>query len=379
MHPLETGLPPEAWATALTTLPGMGPARLVALLADRGPVEAWAEVAAGVSLTAAMATAMGPDAPALAARWKAAAPRLDVGALWRRHVEAGVGVCLQGGPAFPAALAIDLAPPAVLFHRGEPAALGGPRVAIVGTRRCTRYGLDVARELGRHLAEAGVGVVSGLAIGIDGAAHAGALEADHVAPPIAVVGSGLDVIYPRSHAVLWRRVCQRGVVLSEAPLGAVPERWRFPARNRLIAALADVVVVVESPELGGSMHTVAEALRRGRPVLAVPGPVRSTASAGTNKLLAEGAAPARDATDVLMALGLSPGRLRSTRDARTVPADDDERVLEAFGWQPATLDQLTARTGRPLAEVALALARLEDQGWVAGSGSWYERVARTEP
>lgn len=371
--------PPEAWATALATLPGMGPARLVALLAVRRPREAWADVAAGVSLTPAMASTMGPDARALAARWQVAANALDVRALWDRHVEAGIGVCLSGGAAFPAALANDVAPPAVLFHLGEPDVLGGPRVAVVGTRSCTRYGLDVARELGRHLAEAGVGVVSGLAIGIDGAAHAGALDADHVAPPIAVVGSGLDVIYPRRHAVLWRRVCQRGVILSEAPLGAAPERWRFPARNRLIAALSDVVVVVESPEVGGSMHTVAEALRRDRPVLAVPGPVRSAASAGTNKLLAEGAAPARDATDVLVALGLSPGRLRATRDARSAPAGEDAAVLEAFGWQPATLDRLTARTGRPLAEVALALARLEEQGWVVGTGSWYERVARSEP
>src|SRR5262249_38747100 len=155
-------------------------------------------------------------------------------------------------------------------------------------------GIDVAFELGRDLAAAGVAVVSGLAVGIDASAHAGALHAA-TSPPIAVVGSGLDVIYPRRNAVLWREVERRGLVLSQAPLGALPEKWRFPARNRLIAALADAVVVVESGTTGGSLHTVTEAVRRDRVVYAVPGPVRSDASAGTNRLLADGAVPACDA------------------------------------------------------------------------------------
>src|SRR5204862_1786721 len=144
---------------------------------------------------------------------------------------------------------------------------------------------------------AGVAVISGLALGIDGAAHAGALEAD-IAPPIAVVGSGLDVIYPWRHRALWGAVEKQGVVLGEAPLGAAPEPWRFPARNRIVAALADVVIVVESRETGGSMHTVAEALRRDRPVFAAPGPVRSPTSTGTNRLLRDGAQVVCDATDV---------------------------------------------------------------------------------
>ena len=187
-----------------------------------------------------------------------------------------------------------------------------PRVAIVGTRRCTRYGFDLARELGADLAAAGVQVVSGLALGIDGAAHRGALDAAGGAPPIGVVASGLDVVYPRAPPAAVGGGRHRGSLLSECPLGTAPEAWRFPARNRIIAALADAVVVVESAGAGGSMYTVEEALARDRPVLAVPGSVRSAASAGTNRLLAEGAGVARDADDVLAAIGQPqrPGRRR---------------------------------------------------------------------
>ena len=178
------------------------------------------------------------------------------------------------------------------------------------------------RELGRDLGRAGVRVVSGLALGIDAAAHHGALdaEADGGAPPIGVVGSGLDVTYPRAHGALWTAVAAAGVLVGEAPLGAAPEPWRFPARNRIIAALGSVVVVVESHPRGGSRHTVDAAEARGRQVLAVPGSVRSPASRFTNELLADGCHPARDVTDVLVALGLERverhGSVRTPSEAR---------------------------------------------------------------
>jgi DNA processing protein len=307
-----------------------------------------------------------------------AARETDVAATWVRHQLAGVGVASLGSAAYPAVLAADVEPPGVLFLRGDPGVVCGPRVAIVGTRRCTTYGADVAFDLGHDLAAAGVAVVSGLALGIDGAAHAGALASDG-APPIAVVGSGLDVVYPRRHRALWNEVERRGVVLSEAPLGALPERWRFPARNRLLAALADVVVVVESHEAGGSLLTVTEAQRRDRTVMAVPGPVRSSASAGTNRLLADGCAPACDASDVLLALGLSPALARSARDDREPPEDGDRAVLDALGWQPASFDQLLERTGLGLGALSLALSRLEAGGWLARRSTWYEQAARAEP
>jgi DNA processing protein len=371
-------LPPEAWAAALAALPAMGPARHLALLRRWSPSEAWTHVVDRTWLRHedVVATTC-PDPTALAARWSAAAADIDISALWQRYVDEAVGVAALGSAAYPAPLAEDIEPPAILFVRGDPSVISGPRVAIVGTRSATRYGVDIAYEFGYQLASSGVAVVSGLAIGIDGAAHAGAL-ASHTTAPIAIVGSGLDVIYPKRHAVLWREIERRGVVLSEAPLGAPPERWRFPARNRLIAALADIVVVVESREQGGSMHTVNEAERRARPVYAVPGPVRSAASTGTNRLLRDGAQTACDVSDVLVGLGLSAALQRDVHDRRLAPTGEDRVVLDALAWQPASLEQLATRTEMPLGALSLALHRLRDAGWVEERAGWYERIARSE-
>jgi DNA processing protein len=295
-----------------------------------------------------------------------------------RHRDAGIAIGVLGAAGYPALLAADHQPPAVLFTVGDLSALDAPRVAIVGTRRCTRYGHDVAQRLGHELAEAGVAVVSGLAAGIDGAAHEGVLAAGAV-PPIGVVGSGHDVVYPARHRRLWRRVGEAGVLLSEAPLGARPEPWRFPARNRIIAALAQVVVVVESHRAGGSMHTVEAANDRSRTVLAVPGPVVSPASAGTNRLIAEGCPPALDLDDVLVALGLDAPAPQRRSELPAAPDGSDDatvRVLDALGWAPATLDQLLGRTGLRPGPVAVVLARLEAEGQVAATGGWWERCRK---
>jgi DNA processing protein len=275
-------------------------------------------------------------------------------------------------PDWPVDLLADPDPPVLLFALGDPELLSRhPSVAVVGTRRASRYGLDVARELGRVLAGAGVVVLSGLAAGIDGAAHAGALDAGG-APPAGVVGSGLDVVYPRGHRQLWHRIAEAGVLASEWPLGSRPTRWKFPARNRILAALADVVVVVESPATGGALLTVEEALRRDRTVMAVPGPIGISSSQGTNRLLADGMAPVCDPSDVLLALGLdavpSP-----TRSGPATPDGEAGSLLDAIGWRPATLDQLVLRTGLPLERCARLLAGLEVDGWVAGDGGWWER------
>ena len=361
-------LPVEAWLVALASLPAVGPARLRALLAIDSPAAVWASL-------------QGPPSPELVRvagkremyeQWHRTAAGLDVARLWSRHREHGVGVAALGTPGYPSALSHDVDPPAVVFHKGDPQVVHGPRVAIVGTRRCTRYGSDVAFELGRDLASAGVGVVSGLALGIDAAAHAGALEA-RAAPPIAVVGNGMDKVYPERNRALWRAVADQGVLIGEAPLGAPPERWRFPARNRIIAALADVVVVVESHASGGSMHTVAEAAARDRSVLAVPGPVRSSASDGCLELLADGCAPCRDADDVLLALGMS-GAETASLDSRQDPGSIGQQVLEALGWQPADAEQIKGRTGLTIVQVAGAVEELRSAGWVAVSGRWIERV-----
>jgi DNA processing protein len=354
-----TALPPEAYGAALAALPGMGPARLRKLLDASTPEVAWRT---------------------------AGDRRVDVAERWRACGDADVTVRLLGTPAYPIALADDPEAPAVLFGVGDVCALDGPRVAIIGSRRCTRYGRDVAFDLGRDLARTGVRVVSGLALGIDGAAHLGALAAgDGAAPPVAVVGSGLDVVYPRAHGRLWQQVADAGLMLSEAPLSARPEPWRFPARNRIIAGLADVVVVVESRAKGGSFHTVQAADQRGVPVMSVPGPVRSAASCYTNELLVTGSAPVRDVDDVLVALdllGRGPDRRRTPQPPSTSPTPDDPdqaALLEAMGWQPASLDDLVVRTGRTPRQASVALARLEMGGWVVGQAGWWEQVRKEAP
>lgn len=369
------GLPSEAWAAALAGLPAMGPARLRAVLATWEPEQAWAKVVAGAGCSRpAVALACRPDPEGMAALWRAAAGRVSVVEGWDRYERAGVAVSLPGRPGFPYELLVDPEPPAVLFSRGNPAVLDGRRVGIVGTRRCTRYGRDVAYELGHDLASSGIRVVSGLALGIDGAAHRGALAAAGGAPPVAVVGSGLDVVYPPAHRSLWQEIAYAGLLLSEAPLGARPEPWRFPVRNRVIAALAEVVVVVESGEKGGSRHTVEAAMARDRPVMAVPGSVRSPVSAYTNGLLADGCHPVRDALDVLVALGLSSAPPAGPADFREPPGPDESPVLDALGWEPATFDDLCARTGRTPGQVSVALARLQAGGWAGERAGWWERV-----
>ncbi len=357
-------IPGWAYAAALAGLPFMAWDRLAALLAQAEPSEAWNRVCTGAEGGA----------------WARAARSTSVRAVAEAHLAAGAAVHLLGGPGYPPALASDHEAPAVLFSSGSAVALDRPRVGIVGTRRCTGYGRDVARQLGREMASAGVAVVSGLALGIDGASHEGALAAVG-APPVGVVGSGLDVVYPRRHAELFQRVATAGVVISEAPVGARPEPWRFPARNRLIAALSQVLVVVESHRSGGSLHTVRAAAERGIPVMAVPGPIRSAASAGTNQLISDGCAPVCEAADVLVALALETAgtppsrRAPAAADPRPPPGPGAAPVLEALGWEAVSLEELLARTGLLPGPLAVVLAHLERDGWVKGTAGWWERCS----
>ena len=371
-----------AHLAALAGLPGMGPARLSALLVRWPAPEAWSRIRSGAlrQHPEVLAGVRGRHEE-LCRGWAQAARSTDVSAVWRHHRAAGVRVMTTGEASFPGRLVDDPEPPAVLFRQGDRAALEGPTVAVVGTRRCTRYGHDVARELGRTLAAAGVVVISGLALGIDAAAHQGVLDGGG-APPVAVVGTGLDVVYPRRNRGLWQQVADTGAVLSEAPLGTPAEAWRFPARNRIIAGLADVVVVVESHAAGGSLYTVEEAVARDRPVLAVPGPIRSPASEGTNRLLADGAIPLCAIDDVLVALGMvdhsgsqTPSAGLSAAAGR-VPADPTQRtVLEAAGWEPVSLDQLATATGLDFDDLSLAIERLVASGDLDRRGAWLQRVS----
>ncbi|MEZ5138669.1 MAG: DNA-processing protein DprA [Acidimicrobiales bacterium] len=299
------------------------------------------------------------------------------------HRRFGIEVLVRGDDTYPDRLAGDPAPPALLFVDGSLAALDGRTVAIVGTRNATRLGCDTAAPLAAQLAATDIAIVSGLALGIDGAAHRAVVEAfgrgQRIAPPVAVVAAGLDRRYPRRHAELHAQVARRGAVVSEVPIGVAPTRWRFPARNRIIAGLADALVVVESRSAGGSMLTVGEALARDVPVLAVPGHPTAAASAGALDLICDGATPVRDAEDVRVAIGAGGATSGAPGAADAGGADDDPRAVVALGVLdrgPTSLSELVAATGWTVSGASEVLLALELQGRIVRSGGWFERCGR---
>jgi DNA processing protein len=392
----------------------MGPATLVRLLAAHDPSALWELIRTGEVERAGRSEAAGRGQS-----WASLARQIDPERLVRGYTERGIEVTWWGDDRYPSSLLDDPEPPGVLFWRGDLGWLAHRTVALIGTRRCTPDGRAIAFELGRDLAAAGVCVVSGLALGIDGAAHLGALSASG-AGTVGVAASGVDVAYPPRHAHLWEEVVAHGLVCAETPPGSPAQAWRFPSRNRVIAGLSRMVVVVESHAGGGSMITVDAALRRNLEVRAVPGSIRSPASAGPNQLLADGAAPVRHAGDILDALGelrpwppeqyhLRPTRpprnptldrttpaapttaatthaappLEATRRARPVdlvpparPVATDvaaKAVLDAVGWRPSTLNAVADRSGLPVGVVVSALHELEGAGLVTCSGAWWSR------
>ena len=337
-------------AATLVSLPGMTPGRLDALLARfDGPASALAAVVAGRSLEAFV-----PGDRALAREWAAAADPEAVDRILRHRC---CRVLVAGAPDYPIAADLPGRPPVLLAEGDRAEVLQAPRVAVVGTRAATPHGLADARDLGAFLASAGVTVVSGLAIGIDGAVHTGALDAGGAA--VGVVATGLDIVYPRRHTVLHQRVRAAGLLVGEHWLGVPPIPARFPVRNRIIAALADVVVVVEATASGGARITAERALDYGRTVLAMPGSRRNPAAAGCNALLADGAQPLLEPDDVLVALGLTPGGRRGWATANRLPASGDAALLErALAGEAAHPDQLVARTGLPPERVATGVEEL---------------------
>jgi DNA processing protein len=272
----------------------------------------------------------------------------------------------RGDSAYPPLLGQLHDPPLQLYLRGDasPALLARPAVAIVGARSCSAYGAEVARTLGRELAASGVVVVSGLARGIDGEAHRGALDAQ--GPTLAVLGCGIDRDYPRSHADLARRVVAVGLIVSEYPPGVEPAPWRFPARNRIIAGLCLATVVVEARERSGALITADFALELGREVFAVPGEITAARSAGTNNLLRQGAAPLLGVDDVFEAL-----RLERAARSPTPVSPAGEAVLRVLAEEPRSADELARASRRASAEVAAMLVELELAGLVSEADGVY--------
>jgi DNA processing protein len=281
--------------------------------------------------------------------------------LRRELAEAECWAICRHDDRYPPGLGDAADAPWALIGRGDRGLLCGletiEAVTIVGSRRASSYGREVARELGREVGTAGLVVISGLAFGIDACAHRGALDAG--GRTLAVLGCGPDTSYPAAHRALWRQVAETGAVISELPPGSTPWRWSFPARNRVMAALAGMTVVVEAAARSGSLITADLAADLGRDLGAVPGPVTSRASAGPNELLAGGACVVRHGQDVLDAM-LGAG---AERVVRTGPPLDPElaAVLAAVDGGAASADAIAI----PAARASAALARLELLGYLA--------------
>ena len=291
-----------------------------------------------------------------------------------------------GDGLYPSALLEMADPPLVLYLQGDPAGLNvsARRIAIVGSRNPTAQGTTNARHFALALGQAGVTIVSGLAIGIDGAAHEGALEV----PPsetrrvatIAVVGTGLDRVYPKRHLDLARQIARTGLLISEYPIGTPPLALNFPKRNRLIAALSSGTLVVEAALQSGSLITARLAAEMGRDVFAIPGSIHSTQSRGCHALIQQGAKLVESAQDVLeeMAWGgaeVAVGTL-ARHDGLPVMEDGDNALLQALGYDPVGLDALQARTGIDTPRLQAQLMALELQGQVARlPGGLFQRIA----
>jgi DNA processing protein len=345
---------------ALTRVVGIGPARFQRLIAFFGSAErAWQ----ADPLSLAQAGLDRRTVSALRALRRRVHPAEEEAALRAVGVRA---ITLQEDD-YPAPLRTIGEPPPVLFLRGDLVAADEWAVAIVGTRRATSYGRQVAEQLGGALAQAGVTVVSGLARGIDGCAHQAALAAG--GRTIAVLGHGLDTIYPPEHARLAEEIAANGALVSEFPLGTRPDAPNFPRRNRILAGLARATVVVEAGLSSGALITADCALEQGREVFAVPGSILSPSSRGTNALIKDGARPLTETQDLLEELHLSLAVEQQTM-RETLPTDPTEAALLAhLSAEPLHVDEVSRAAGLPADIVGSTLILMELKGLVRQAGA----------
>lgn len=274
--------------------------------------------------------------------------------------KSGAAIVAYDDPLFPQALKNTYDPPCLLYMLGNGWSSGASAVAIVGTRRPTHYGTTMAETLGRDLAYSGVNVVSGMARGCDTSAHKGALKAGGFTT--AVLGTGVDEVYPKEARKLYEEIVEKGVVVSEFPMGTQPHQYNFPKRNRIISGLSLGVAVVEAPLRSGSLMTARLALEYGREVFAFPGQVNSRSSSGTNRLIKDGAALIEGARDVLDALGLT---LAEKPESQAVmPEGDELLIFKALGTSLVHIDALCEKTGLSAARASTVLLEMELKGMV---------------
>ncbi len=292
--------------------------------------------------------------------------QIDLDQVFVSIQEKGVQVLTLEDVGYPRLLQEIDQPPPVLYVKGRLTPEDELSIAIVGTRRLTAYGQQVTRDTSIFLAGHGMTIVSGLARGVDGLAHQHALNTG--GRTIAVLGSGVDVIYPPEHRKLAEAICQHGAVISNYPMGTKPEGINFPPRNRIISGLSLATIVVEAGERSGALITAEFAVEQGREVFAVPGNVLSPASRGTNRLIQKGACPMISPQDVLDVLDLS--RVEATKAARKVlPADTTEaKILQIMDYEPIHIDEICNETGLAIEKVSAALTMMELKGLIQHVG-----------
>jgi DNA processing protein len=355
-----------AWFRLLET-PGVGRGTARSLLAAFGAAQAVVDAAPADWRSVAGAQVAG----ALEAIPADHAERLEAANRWRHDGAGQHHVIPLGDAAYPQALLQTADPPLLLYVQGRLDVLATPSLAIVGSRNPTPQGADNARSFASHIAGAGISVVSGLALGIDGAAHEGALAG--AGRTIAVVGTGLDRVYPRHHLGLAHRIAETGAIVSEFAPGTPPLASNFPMRNRIIAGLSQGTLVVEAAVQSGSLITARLASEAGREVFAIPGSIHSPQSRGCHALIKQGAKLVESAADILEELRWTP----PPKDVAPTPTARNEPLLEAMGHDPVTLDALGARTGYGAAELSVRLLELELEGRVARlPGNLYQRRAK---
>ncbi|NBY05459.1 MAG: DNA-protecting protein DprA [Betaproteobacteria bacterium] len=344
----------------LTNSPGVSGRQLRQLLqAFGGPTQVFA------ASEAARAQCVGDAAAAALSQPSADAPlRRARTEHWLAHPAPGVSHRLWtlGDADYPSAFLQLSDPPLMLYVQGQAQKLEGPALAVVGSRNPTAQGRENALAFADNLAASGICIVSGLALGIDAAAHEGALRgAQHTMATVAVVGTGLDRVYPKANQALAQAIALQGCLISEYPLGAAPMAAHFPQRNRLIAALGQGCLVVEAALSSGSLITANQALELGREVFAIPGSIHSPQSRGCHALIRQGAKLVESAQDVWDELR-APGCWRAQTESPiepSAPEDTADPVLKALGWEPCGLDQLQARCGWDTATLQAHLLALE--------------------
>jgi DNA processing protein len=348
-----------AWIE-LSLVPGLGSSRFRSLLSAFGlPVHV-------LKATRSQLSRVVPESLAAGILERKRGPEIEKAVRWA--AEPGHAVLTLADNAYPRQLLEIPDPPALLYVAGVARLLSSPALAVVGSRNATPQGLKNAHAFARALSDAGLAIASGLALGVDSEAHRGGLAGR--GSTLAVLGTGVDVTYPRRNAPLADEILARGVLVSEFPLGTEPHAGNFPRRNRLISGLARGCLVVEAAVDSGSLITARLAADQGREVFAIPGSIHSPLSKGCHALIKQGAKLVESAEDVLEELGIA-----AHAPEKTVESGAGHELLEKMGFDPCDIDELIARSGLPVETISAALLELELDGKIAGlPGGLYQRV-----